>query len=72
MNSTTIAAELAEGAILKRPDGRIVLLETRLPDGDWGCDMLENVDGYPDPLGDPGCYCLKVPAEVLATYKQVK
>jgi len=53
---------------LRRPDGRFLILETLLPDGDWGCDMLEDVEGRPDPQGFPMCYFLKLSADVLASY----
>lgn len=52
----------------RRPDGKVIILETRMPDGTWGADMLEDADGQPDPHGDLCCYGLIVTEADLAIY----
>ena len=56
----------------RRPDGAIVLLEESLPDGRWGCDLLEDPEGYPDPAGDPACHALVIEAAILMGYEPVE
>ncbi len=65
------ATTLREGLVLRRPDGQYVLLECRLDDGIWGCDLLEDADGHPDPKGYPACHGLRLPAADLLTYDRV-
>lgn len=57
------------GVRFRRPDGTILVLENHLPDGSWGCDLLEDPEGYPDPHGYPACHNLKIPAADLAAYE---
>jgi len=58
-------AEFKVGNLFRRQDGAVIVLETRLPDGRWGGDLLENGEGQPDPEGDPACCGLIVDAETL-------
>ena len=59
------ASTLMEGDIRLSPDGRFILVETKLEDEAWGCDLLEDEDGRPSPAGDPGCHGLKLPGAAL-------
>lgn len=65
----TIITAVAVGDKRLRPDHRVVVVESDLGGGIWGCDFLENADGHPDPVGTPACYGLALREADIASYQ---
>lgn len=56
--------------VFRRPDGRIIVLMTRLSPTTWGADFLEDTEGNPDPNGYVACDGIVVTEEDLQGYKR--
>ena len=63
--------DLSEGSVVRTPNGRFVILEQSLGGGVWGCDMLEDSNGFPDIDGDPACYAPRLSAADLSACERV-
>ncbi len=71
MGSNVTTPALTAGTVLRRPDGAFVLVETQIDRASWGCDLLEDREGHPHPLGNPGCHGLRISTVELLTYDRL-